>query len=112
MSFTYDGFGNRTAQSVTKGSGPTVSLSINPANNRINSSGYTYNNSGDLTAMPGSTFVYDIENRLTQVTSSGSEYYGYDPWNRRVWKTTTTDGAGKIFFYGAIVRKSGSALKL
>ncbi len=48
--------------------------------------------------MPGSTFVYDIENRMVQVTSSGSEYYGYDPWNRRVWKAPTTDGAGKIFF--------------
>jgi RHS repeat-associated protein len=85
-----------------------VSLSINPANNRINSSGYTYDNNGNLTAMPGSTFVYDIENRMVQVTSSGSEYYGYDPSNRRVWKTTTTDGAGKIFFYGAMGELMGT----
>jgi RHS repeat-associated protein len=102
------GFRNRTAQFLTKGSGPTVSLSINPANNRINSSGYTYDANGNLTAMPGSTFVYDIENRMVQVTSSGSEYYGYDPWNRRVWKTTTTDGAGKIFFYGAMGELMGT----
>ena len=108
LAFTYDGFGDRTTQSVTKGSGPAVSLSINPANNRINSSGYTYDNNGNMKAMPGSTFVYDIENRMVQVTSSGSEYYGYDPWNRRVWKTTTTDGAGKIFFYGAMGELMGT----
>jgi len=108
LAFTYDGFGNRTTQSVTKGSGPTVSLSINPANNRINSTGYTYDSNGNLTAMPGSTFVYDIENRMVQVTSSGSEYYGYDAWNRRVWKTTTTDGAGNIFFYGAMGELMGT----
>jgi len=59
----------------------TVS-SINPANNRISSSSHTYDSNGNLTAMPGSTVVYDIENRTVQVTSSGSEYYGYDPWNR------------------------------
>ena len=39
LAFTYAGFGNRTTQSVTKGSGPTVSLSINPATNRVNGSG-------------------------------------------------------------------------
>ena len=88
--------------------GATVSLSINPATNRINASGYTYDSNGNLTAMPGSTFVYDIENRLAQVTSSGSEYYGYDPSNRRIWKTTTTDGAGKIFFYGAMGELMGT----
>ena len=52
LAFTYDGFGNRTTQSLTKGSGPTVSLSINAANNRINSSGYTYDANGNLTARP------------------------------------------------------------
>ena len=96
---------------MTKGSGPTVSLSINPANNQINSSGYSYDANGNLTAIPGSpgsTFVYDIENRMAQVTSSGSEYYGYDPSNRRVRKTTTTDGAGKIFFYGAMGELMGT----
>jgi hypothetical protein len=102
LTLTDDGFGYRTTQSLTKGSGPTVSLSFDPAKNWISSSGHTYDSNGNLTVMPGSTFVYDIENRLAQVTSSGSEYYGHDPWDRRVWKTTTTygAGAGKILFYG------------
>jgi hypothetical protein len=42
LSFTYDGFGNRTNQTVTKGSGPTHSVAIDPATNRISTSGYTY----------------------------------------------------------------------
>jgi YD repeat-containing protein len=42
LSFTYDGFGNRTNQAVTKGSGPTHSVAIDPATNRISTSGYQY----------------------------------------------------------------------
>jgi RHS repeat-associated protein len=109
LSFTYDGFGNRTNQSVTKGSGPAVSLSINLATNRINSSGYTYDANGNLTATPNATLLYDIENRLVKVTSSGSsEYYGHDPWNRGVWKTTRTNGTGNVFFYGAFGELMGT----
>jgi len=101
LAFTYDGFGNRTNQSVTKGSGTTVSLSINPANNRITSSGYTYDANGNLTAMPGQTFTYDVENRLVQASgSSGTEKYGYDPFNRRMWKLHP-NGKEEVTFYGA-----------
>jgi RHS repeat-associated protein len=93
---------------VTKGSGPTVSLSIDPATNHINSSGYSYDSYGNLTAMPSWTFNYDSEDRLVKVTNAGSEYYGYDPWNRRVWKTTSTNGTGNVFFYGAFGKLMGT----
>ena len=52
LCLTYYGFGNRTAQSVTKGSGPNISLSYDAAKNRISSSGYTYLTNGNLSAMP------------------------------------------------------------
>jgi YD repeat-containing protein len=42
LNFTYDGFGNKTNQTVTKGSAPTHSLVVNPANNRINMTGCSY----------------------------------------------------------------------
>ena len=42
QSFVYDGWGNRTDQLVTKGSAPVISVSVDPATNRITSSGYTY----------------------------------------------------------------------
>src|SRR5436309_97868 len=35
QSFSYDGFGNRTAATVTKGTAPSSSFSINAATNRI-----------------------------------------------------------------------------
>jgi RHS repeat-associated protein len=48
-----------------------------------------------------SGFVYDIENRLTQVTHSqnGTDKYRYDPANRRVWHKQPS-GTEVTTFYG------------
>jgi YD repeat-containing protein len=40
LSFGYDGFGNLLSKTVTKGSGPALSVSVNPANNRMYGYGY------------------------------------------------------------------------
>ena len=90
LSFNYDGFGNRLSQTVTKGSAPSSSLSVNAATNRIASSYYSYDSNGNLTKMPYgtgyTTLSYDIENRLIQaVNSNGTEPYAYEPDNRRVY---------------------------
>jgi RHS repeat-associated protein len=71
-------------------------VTVNPATNRITTSGYGYDSNGNLTSMPLLTLSYDIENRLVQATSSlnGTERYVYDPGNQRVWKQ------GKVYFYG------------
>ena len=105
LSFTYDGFGNRTAQTVTKGSGPSSSLSISLTTNRISSSGYSYNSNGNLKTLPYGTgtmtLTYDVDNRMEQaVNSNGTERYGYDHQNRRFYKKTVS-GTQLIFFYGA-----------
>ena len=50
LSFSYDGFGNRTGSSVTKGSGPNWSVAINPATNQV--SGYSYDANGNQTSAP------------------------------------------------------------
>jgi YD repeat-containing protein len=91
LSFGYDGFGNRLSQTVTKGSAPASSLSINAATNRISSSGYVYDSNGNVTTMPygagSTTLSYDIENRVIQaVNTNGTERYGYGPDNRRVYQ--------------------------
>ncbi|MFN8008457.1 MAG: RHS repeat-associated core domain-containing protein [Terriglobia bacterium] len=100
LSFTYDDFGNRTAQSVTKGSAPTSSLSISTANNRILTSGFSYDNNGNLTAMPGSTLTYDIENRITQITGSfGTDQYKYGPDNNRWYKYRVNGSLPNEFYY-------------
>ena len=104
LSFSYDGFGNRLSQTVTKGSGPSNNLSVNAATNRISTSGYSYYPNGNLGIMPygtGSmTLDYDIENRLIQAANTnGTERYAYGPDNRRVYQKKA-DGSEWVFFYG------------
>jgi hypothetical protein len=35
LGWTFDGFGNRLSQTVTKGTGPAVNLTVDAATNRI-----------------------------------------------------------------------------
>jgi len=96
LSFTYDRYGNRTAQTVTAGTAPSSSLSIAAATNRI--TGYTYDANGNLTVEPfvpsNNNYTYDGENRLvTFASGSASATYTYDGGNLRVKKvsgSTTT----------------------
>ena len=55
LSFSYDGFGNRLSQTVTKGSGPNNNLSVKGGTNRIKMSGYSYFPNGNLGIMPYGT---------------------------------------------------------
>lgn len=105
LTWGYDGFGNRVSQTVTKGSGPSSSLSVNPANNRIDSTGYAYDPNGNLINQPGQTLTYDVKNRLTTIQGSfGSERYGYSPENQRVYRKKADateefylyDGSGRV----------------
>ena len=106
QSFTYDGFGNLTAEVATKGTAPTSYLNYNGTTNRIVTAGYGYDSSGNLTTMPDLTLTYDTDSRLTQAehTTNGTERYGYDPLGRRVWKQWAGgggfEGTYEVFFYG------------
>jgi len=100
LSFSYDGFGNRLSQTLTKGSGPVSSLAISLANNRITTSGYGYDSNGNLTTRPGETLTYDNDNRLTQASGGyGTEKYSYTPPNQRVWRKLA-NGTEEYYFYG------------
>ena len=97
LSFSFDGFGNRTAQTVTKGSAPASSLNYTASNNRLTGYPYQYDAKGNLTRMygPGGcvmTLGYDTFNRLGGVSagSCGTEDYAYGADGRRVWKQTGT----------------------
>jgi len=85
QSYTMDGFGNLTAQTVTKGSAPAMSLAVSETTNRITSSGFSYNANGTMVAMPNWQGTYDKESRLVDVTQSqnGTESYEYDGAGRR-----------------------------
>jgi RHS repeat-associated protein len=86
QSFGYDGFGNLLSETVTKGSAPSLRVTVNPATNRITNQGTSYDANGNLTAMPGLTMTYDVANRLTSATQASTDHYFYDPAGRRVFR--------------------------
>jgi RHS repeat-associated protein len=98
LSFTYDRYGNRTTQNVTAGTAPAPQTPTDPATNRLNSSGYTYDSNGNLIVEPfapsNNNYAYDGENRMVSFASgSASGTYTYDGKGLRVKKisgSTTT----------------------
>jgi RHS repeat-associated protein len=89
LSFAYDRFGNRTAQTVTAGSGFPVSTPTDPATNRINVGSYTYDANGNMTNDGNNILVYDAANHTVSSTQSGvTSTYSYDCKSLRVVKSS------------------------
>jgi RHS repeat-associated protein len=95
LTFGYDGFGNKTGQTVTKGTGPSYTVGVNAATNRI--VGYSYDANGNQVVAAGT--AYDIENRLAFHLN---EHYGYSPDNERVLVRKAGGGwlQDRVSFYG------------
>jgi RHS repeat-associated protein len=99
-SYAYDGVGNRTS------SHKSAIYGYQPNNRLVNtaSASYIYNNNGNLISKTEGTsttqYVWDFENRLTQVVtqSSGSVTYKYDALGRRIQRTPST-GVSTNFIY-------------
>ncbi len=94
LSWTYDRYGNRTAQTVTAGTGPSNSVSIDATTNRITGAPYAYDLNGNMTNDGLNSLTFDAESRL--VMSSGSTY-SYDGSNLRVKKVTSGTTTVYIF---------------
>lgn len=50
----------------------------------------------------GSTLTYDVDNRILTASGTSSEWYGYAPSNKRIWKKRLVSGStheGLIYFY-------------
>ncbi len=104
QSYAYDGFGNRTSVTVTKGTAPAGNLSYDGLTNHITNSGFSYDANGNLTNMPGvGALSYDIDNRLAWDWAT-SKSYAYDAENRRVWKSP----GNELYFYGVDGRRVGT----
>ena len=106
-SYTYDGFGNLTDKTPTAGSPPALHVAVNAANNRL--VGYSYDANGNMAGMSGTSFTYDVANRIATVLPSGggNEQYSYGPDNLRVWKLAA-DGTEELHFYGVLGERLGT----
>jgi RHS repeat-associated protein len=101
LTFAYDAYGNRTAQTATP-SGPTVNLQYD-TNNHITTTGYGYDPSGNgnLTNAPNATvYNYDQANRLLSVTVNSTTLgqYAYDGLGRRISKITPANNTQTFYF--------------
>ena len=94
--YQYDGFGNLTAKTPTKGSAPAWSATYNAATNW--QMGVQYDANGNP---PVGTF--DVENRLvSEIDPSTGDTVSwlYDPWGKRVGRQDQTTGASQYTLYG------------
>jgi RHS repeat-associated protein len=113
--FTYDGFGNLTNKSVTKGSAPSMSVVVDAQTNRV--AGYPYDANGNQLWTNTQTLSYDYENRIAWVDNRNftGRMYGYDADNRRVYEAdwTLVDGTAvfgeqAVHFWGVTGQRLAS----
>jgi RHS repeat-associated protein len=76
---------------------------INPANNQITTSGYTYDAAGNMThdATNGTvhSYTYDAEGNVTKVDGGSTAQYVYDVFNRRIHVQTASATTEYIYDY-------------
>ncbi|MEJ1931698.1 RHS repeat-associated core domain-containing protein, partial [Nostoc sp. NIES-2111] len=120
LAWSYDGFGNRLSQNLTKGTGPTNSTLVDANTNRLSSFGYAYNANGNMTNMPqqNAQLSYDSSNRMTRFSDlNDAESYQYAPDNKRIWRskgcsyynqaTGNNEPRPQVIFYSVFGQKLG-----
>ena len=87
--YSYDRYGNRVSQTPLQG-GYTFNPTINPANNQITTSGYTYDAAGNMLNDGVHSYQYDAEGNLVWVDGGSTAKYVYDVFNQRVHVQTAS----------------------
>lgn len=91
LAWTYDRYGNRTAQTLTAGTdyqGPTPT---DPNTNRVTSAPYAYDANGNMLNDGQNTLTYDADNRVvTSTNGATSTTYSYDGNGSRVKKVSAS----------------------
>ena len=111
QTFTYDRYGNRnfdqtnTTMPASFANPAVTDPTVSTSNNRLTSSGYSYDAAGNTTADAQSrTFVYDAENKQVEVRTSANSSVGqyfYDGDGKRVKKFAPLTGETTTFVYDA-----------
>jgi len=110
-SFVYDQFGgpspwgnlvqiNAVSSAYNGCTQESLSITVD-SNNRINTSGFSYDNAGNLIAGPfaGYTYTYSAEEQMTEAVTTSATSYVYDGDGKRVEKTSGGT-VNKIYWYG------------
>ena len=104
LSFTYDRFGNRTAQTVTTGTAPSNSITVSASSNHITTSGYSYDSSGNLTNDGNNALTYDGEGRLiTAADGTGTATYSFNASSLRALKSFGGTSTVYVFALGRLI---------
>jgi RHS repeat-associated protein len=96
--YAYDRYGNRVSQTPLQG-GYTFNPTINPANNQITTSGYTYDAAGNMLNDGVHSYQYDAEGNLVWVDGGSTAKYVYDVFNQRVHVQTSSATTEYIYDY-------------
>lgn len=101
LSWTYDAWGNRTAQTVTSGSCFASQVTVN-LNNQLSGSPYTHDGAGNMTHDANHSYTYDAENRIIAADGGNTASYVYNAAGERAQKTVA--GVATQYHYDASER--------
>jgi RHS repeat-associated protein len=90
LSWAYDRYGNRTAQSTTGGSCLSPSTPVNSTTNRLNSTGISYDSAGNMTNDSVHSYTFNALNQVTAVDSGSTSTAAYTVEG---WRSNKTMGS-------------------
>ena len=96
--YSYDRYGNRLTQTPLQ-TGYTFDPTVNPANNQITTSGFTYDAAGNMTNDTVHSYTYDAEGNITKVDGGSTAQYVYDALNRRIHVQTASATTEYVYDY-------------
>ena len=102
FSYTYDRYGNRWAQNLTAGSGPSSSVAFDVQDNEMY--GFTYDAAGNVTYDGTNSYAYDADGNLVSFSGTGAAGYIFDALNHRV-QTRISGGAITNFVFNTAGQK-------
>jgi len=102
LDFLPDRWGNTKCVTDAQTNGPCPNWTFDTAKNQINTSGFTYDAAGDMTADGSCSYTWDAEGRLTSVGGTGcsAASYTYNALGQRVEKLVGSSTYTEIV-YGA-----------
>ena len=95
LSWTYDAWGNRNAQTPVSGTCNSFNQTAD-SNNRLPAP-YAYDTAGNMIQDASHSYTYDAENQLIAVDGGSTAKYAYDAEGRRVEKTVGASNRDYVY---------------